>query len=70
MSKHNKKIQGYSFSYSMPYPNWQPTLQQVMVLNELAKMDIIEKDIQAMESYPEAEKLINRLINDQNNSTG
>lgn len=58
-------IGGYSFSWHQPYTynmSLNP-LYQVNVMNELARLDFLEEQIQEMTSYPDAEKIIDRIKN-------
>ena len=71
----NKKFDGMSFSTSWtqqtynvhPYNSWsvtQPSAQEVAnaVGNELARLDSLEDEIQAMTSYPDAERLLANIL--------
>lgn len=51
----------YSFSWTQPYPTWPNPVVQVNVMNELARMDFLEEQIQEMTSYPAAEKIIRKI---------
>ncbi len=70
MSK--KKINGVSASFTYHYPNWdnkfvkaifdhEQKQQQIKTENTLAWMDFLEQEIQEMDSYPEAEAIIQKL---------
>lgn len=54
---------GYSFSFTQPYPgySWPDPVQQVNVMNELARLDFLEQQIQEMLTYPDAERIIKRI---------
>lgn len=56
-------IGGYSFGWSQPYPTWQSTLEQVHVMNEMARLDFLEEQVQMMSHYPDAENIINKIKN-------
>ena len=70
MSK--KKINGVSASFTYQYPNWDNQFvkaifdhnekqQKIETQNTIAWMDFIEQEIQEMDSYPEAEAIIQNL---------
>jgi len=51
----------YSFSYTPNYKGWTaPQIYDslVDVENELARLDFLEDEIQAMTEYPDAEKIL------------
>ena len=51
----------YSFSYTPSYNGWTaPQIYDslVDVENELARLDFLEDEIQAMTAYPDAEKIL------------
>jgi len=51
----------YSFSYTPNYNGWTaPQIYDslVDVENELARLDFLEDEIQAMTEYPDAEKIL------------
>ena len=51
----------YSFSYTPNYNGWTaPQIYDslVDVENELARLDFLEDEIQAMTAYPDAEKIL------------
>ena len=54
----------YSFSWTQPYYGytWPDPIKQVNVMNEIARMDFLEEQIQSMTSYPDAEKIIQKLV--------
>lgn len=57
-------IGGYSFSWQQPY-TYNMSLNpayQVSAMNELARLDFLEEQIQQMTHYPDAEKIINRIL--------
>ena len=56
----------YSFSWTQPYPTWPNPITQVNAMNELARMDFLEEEIQAMTSYPDAEAIIEKVRNGTN----
>lgn len=71
----NKRFDGMSFSTSWtqqtynvhPYNSWsvtQPSAQEVAnaVGNELARLDFLEDEIQAMTSYPDVERLLENIL--------
>lgn len=53
----------YSFSWTQPYPSWPNPIVQVNVMNELARMDFLEEQIQAMTEYPDALAIIEKVRN-------
>ena len=63
MKKFNGIPGGYSISYTwtQPYPAWPNPVTQVDVMNELARLDYLEEQIQEMTEYPEAMAIINKL---------
>lgn len=55
----------YSFSWSQPYTSMNPVYQlAVDIDNELKRLDFLEEQIQEMTSYPDAEKIIKKVIDD------
>ena len=71
----NKKFDGMSFSTSWtqqtynvhPYNSWsvpQISAQEATtnVNNELARLDFLEDEIQAMTSYPDVERLLANIL--------
>ena len=71
----NKRFDGMSFSTSWtqqtynvhPYNSWsvpQISAQEVTtnVNNELARLDFLENEIQAMTSYPDVERLLANIF--------
>jgi len=54
---------GYSMSYTwtQSYPAWPNPIKQVDVMNEIARLDYLEEQIQEMTEYPEAMAIINKL---------
>lgn len=72
MSK--KKINGVSASFTYHYPNWDNKFvqaifahnekqQKIETQNTIAWMDFIEQEIQEMTSFPEADKIIEKIKN-------
>lgn len=60
----DKKFPGISHSWTQPYDGWdQMSLMNAKVdtFNELARIDFLEQEIQEMNAYPDAEKIINRI---------
>ena len=54
----------YSFSWTQSYTSMNPVYQlAVDVDNEIKRLDFLEEQIQEMTSYPDAEKLIEKVIN-------
>ena len=56
---------GYSFSWTQDYTGWTVPLiycHQVNMDNELARLDFIEQQVQEMESFPEVEALLERIM--------
>ncbi len=54
----------YNIVYTVTFNGTTVTdLRQVEVENELARMDFLEEEIQAMESFPEVESVINDIKN-------
>jgi len=63
-----KNIFSYSFSFQQPYTynmSMNPAYQ-INVMNELAKMDFLEEQIQEMNHYPDAERILKKVLD--NNS--
>lgn len=54
----------YSFSWTQPHYGyqWPSPLEQVDVMNELARMDFLEEQIQEMSTYPDAELIIKNIM--------
>jgi hypothetical protein len=54
---------GYSFSWTQPYYGytWPDPIKQVNVMNEIARMDFLEEQIQSMLTYPDAEAILNKI---------
>ena len=58
----NDKKWSINYSWSQPYVNWQPyTFPQLDPYNE-DMMDREEKRIEAMDTYPDAERLIKNIF--------
>ena len=55
-------IGGYSFSWTQPYVSMNPVYQQINVENEIARMDFLEEQIREMSSYPDAEKILKKIV--------
>lgn len=57
------KKYSYSFSWTQPYPGftWPDPIKQVNVMNEIARMDFLEEEIQSMLTYPDAEAILNKI---------
>ena len=54
---------GYNFSWTQPYPNWQPwNPPQLSAYNE-TMMDTVELRLQKMDSYPDAVAIIQKVKN-------
>ena len=63
-----KHIFSYSFSFQQPYTynmSMNPAYQ-VNVMNELARMDFLEDQIQSMNHYPDAEKILKKVLDNNN----
>ena len=63
-----KHIFSYSFSFQQPYTynmSMNPAYQ-INVMNELAKMDFLEEQIQEMNHYPDAEKILKKVLDNNN----
>lgn len=58
----NDKKWSYSFSWTQPY-HWSNPSEQVNAMNELARLDFLEEQVQAMKSYPDAEAIIKKVMN-------
>jgi hypothetical protein len=58
-------IGGYSFSWMQPYTHNMSLnpLYQINAMNELARMDFLEEQIQQMTHYPDAEAIIEKIRN-------
>lgn len=56
------KWNGYSFSFTQPYTvSLNPYYNQISVAHELQRLDDIDKAVQNMLTYPDAEAIINKL---------
>ena len=53
----------YSFSWTQSYPAWPNPVNQVNTMNELARMDFLEEQIQEMTEYPDALAIIEKVRN-------
>lgn len=53
----------YSFSWTQPYTSMN-TVYQLNTANEIARIDFLEDEIQKMTHYPDAEKIIQKVMND------
>ena len=62
----------WSYSFKQSYPNWDNSFvnqiflynekqQEIETQNELARLDFIEDEIQSMESFPDAEKIMQQI---------
>jgi hypothetical protein len=63
-----KHIFSYSFSFQQPYTynmSMNPAYQ-INAMNELARIDFLEEQIQEMNHYPDAEKILKKILD--NNS--
>ena len=54
-------IGGYSFSWTQSYVSMNPAYQ-INVENEIARMDFLEEQIQEMTSFPDAEKILKKIV--------
>ncbi|MGY8864690.1 MAG: hypothetical protein ACKVJK_03565 [Methylophagaceae bacterium] len=69
-------ITSISASFKIEYPNWPSTTGGQMtqiepartvsteVANELARIDFMEQEISKMLTFPEAEAIINKIMNE------
>lgn len=65
----SKKINGYSFTFKQSYPgayivNYQPVddVEKLLaVTEEVRRLDAVDKIVDSMETYPDVEKLLNKL---------
>ena len=68
----DKKFPSISHSWTQSYPGWDNNFinalfnavdkeRETTTQNELARLDFLEDEIQAMNVYPDAEKIINRI---------
>lgn len=62
----NDKKWSYSFSWTQPNYGyqWPNPLEQVNAINELARLDFLEEQVQAMTTYPDAEAILKKVMND------
>lgn len=60
----SEPFKGYSFSFTQSYPgySWPDPIKQVNVINEIARMDFLEEEIQSMLTYPDAEAILNKVM--------
>jgi hypothetical protein len=57
-----KKFNGYTYSWSQPYPNWTTwTLPKLDPYNE-DMMDYVEEKVKAMDTYPDADQIIRQVF--------
>ena len=60
----DKKFPSISHSWTQSYDGWDQMScmnAKVDTFNELARIDFLEQEIQEMNVYPDAEKIINRI---------
>tara|TARA_B100000497_G_C7467886_1_gene288519 strand:- start:321 stop:530 length:210 start_codon:yes stop_codon:yes gene_type:complete len=60
----DKKFPSISHSWTQQYDGWDQMSRmnaKVDTFNELARIDFLEQEIQEMNAYPDAEKIINRI---------
>ena len=60
----DKKFPNISHSWTQSYDGWDQMSRmnaKVDTFNELARIDFLEQEIQEMNVYPDAEKIINRI---------
>ena len=60
----DKKFPSISHSWTQSYDGWDQMSRmnaKVDTFNELARIDFLEQEIQEMNVYPDAEKIINRI---------
>lgn len=60
----DKKFPSISHSWTQAYDGWDQMSRmnaKVDTFNELARIDFLEQEIQEMNAYPDAEKIINRI---------
>lgn len=69
MSKKSKKIDGYSFTFHQSYPTVYTVNsfsidnvdKLLAVTEEVRRLDAVDKIVDNMNTYPDAEKLLNNL---------
>lgn len=69
MSKPNGKWSGVSAHFTYEYPSWNQRLGKplgIAVQNECARLDFLEQEIQNMLTYPDAERIINKIRKENN----
>lgn len=54
-------INGYSFSWTQTYPNWQSWNVPMLNSYNESMMDTVEEKLQAMTVYPDAEIIIQKI---------
>jgi hypothetical protein len=50
-----------NYSFSMPYPGWPKEQAVWSIQKELSLLDSIDKSVQNMLTYPEAESILNKI---------
>jgi hypothetical protein len=50
-----------NYSFSMPYPGWPKEQAVWSIRKELSLLDSIDKSVQNMLTYPEAESILNKI---------
>lgn len=69
MSKKSNKIDGYSFTFNQSYPtvytvnsfSMDNVDKLLAVTEEVRRLDAVDKIVDNMNTYPDAEKLLNNL---------
>ena len=59
--EHNK-FEGYSFSWTQPYSvSMNPFYQAPSVDEEMARLEMVDKWVDAMLTFPDAEVILNKI---------
>lgn len=59
---HDPKRFTFSYTFTQPYNvSMNPLYQDQVTLNELQRLDDIDRAVQNMLTYPDAERIINKL---------
>lgn len=58
-------INGYSFSWTQSYPSLNPVYSSTTVRDEMIRIECVDNIVQNMLTYPDAETIINTILNKQ-----
>jgi hypothetical protein len=58
----DKNNWSYSFSWTQPYVSMNPVYQLNSVSEEIERLQTIDRWVDAMHSYPDAEEIISKVL--------